>query len=65
MTIGKKDQQRDTWLDAFCPEQSCLAEEEHLAVPFLKGIDAKREGGWLEVFCPEDRCTAEAPTNVV
>ena len=65
MTIHKKDHPRDLWLDTFCPDDACLAEEEHLAVASLEAADAKRDDAWLEVFCPEDRCAAEAPTNVV
>jgi hypothetical protein len=65
MTIHKKDHPRDLWLDTFCPDDVCLAEEEHLEVASLEAADAKHDDAWLEVFCPEDRCAAEAPTNVV
>ena len=65
MTIHKKDHPRDLWLDTFCPDDACLAEEEHLEVASLEAADAKRDGAWLEGFCPEERCAAEAPTNVV
>ena len=65
MTIHKKDHPRDLWLDTFCPDDACLAEEEHLAVASLEAADTKRDEAWLEVFCPEDRCAAEAPSNIV
>jgi hypothetical protein len=65
MTIHKKDHPRDLWLDTFCPDDACLAEEEHLEIASLEAAAAKRDDAWLEVFCPEDRCAAEAPTNVV
>jgi hypothetical protein len=62
---------KDKWLNVFCPEDACLAEEEHFDAPEAKAEDSKTEdtegkdqSTWLEVFCPESSCEIEEPSQL-
>jgi len=44
------------WLEVFCPEDSCLREEERIKlVDFCEDSEEKQDL-WLEAFCPESSC---------
>jgi hypothetical protein len=65
MTIDKRSPKNDPWLGAFCPENTCLREEERLAVAPSQKDQPVDESSWLNIFCPKDRCQAETPTHAV
>ena len=65
MSTETNDYQSDPWLRVFCPEKTCLTEEEKLTEPPLEPTHVDRRGVWLGIFCPDNQCEAETPTNVV
>jgi len=65
MTRDNPKNQSDPWLGIFCPEEACLREEEHIAMPSSPASRSDDDSAWLGIFCPEDRCHAETPTQVV
>ena len=56
------DRHNDIWLDIFCPEDACLAEEERIALNTCG--KAEDRDGLLEVFCPEESCEISSPTQL-
>lgn len=51
-----------TWLKVFCPQASCLSDEEVANLPDrmrqAPGV-AGKDGLWLKVFCPDQACLTE------
>jgi hypothetical protein len=56
------DTKKDKWLDAFCPEEACLTQEERVALS--KDGSGSKESVWKETFCPEDSCEINTPSQV-
>jgi hypothetical protein len=56
------DQKNDRWLNVFCPENACLAEEERFTAPEFE--EEARQSKWLELFCPENSCEITSFTQL-
>lgn len=56
------DIKKSKWLNIFCPEDACLAEEERFSLPTCEVTEEHDE--WLEVFCPQDSCEVTSPTQL-
>ena len=52
-------EKKDAWLEAFCPQEACLSEEEKPAA--TAEDQSRKRDGWLETFCPEDSCRIDSP----
>ena len=65
MQTENSPRQGDPWLSVFCSGDTCLTEEEQIAMPSSGRPSDKTQNRWLEVFCPEDHCEADTPTRVV
>ncbi len=52
------------WMEFFCPDESCLREEERIDLPVRMVADEKKKGMWLNLFCPEDRCVIDDETDL-
>jgi hypothetical protein len=57
------DQKKDKWLQVFCPEDACMAEEERFTPPAFEEPEQKNDL-WHELFCPEDACEITSPTQL-
>ena len=57
--VDEYEEKKDEWMETFCPEESCLMEEERVDLPGKKEKDL-----WLDAFCPEMECEIESPLDV-
>ena len=54
---------KDKWLEVFCPDDACLAEEERISLPVSRE-DAEERSAWLRLFCPAHSCEVTSPTHL-
>ena len=57
------DSKKDKWLKVFCPEDTCLAEEERIALPEC-ALEEQHTSKWLELFCPDGSCEITSSTQL-
>ena len=62
--MAEENQEGGLWLEVFCPDESCLREEEHVNIPAKQASEEEGKGTWLRLFCPEDHCLLREPTDV-
>ena len=56
-TFSDKDcMDRGVWLDAFCPDDRCLREEERIELINFCKDSSKKRNLWIEAFCPKGIC---------
>ena len=53
---GSGCERKGTWLEAFCPDDSCLSEEERIKLKAFCDDSEKKRDLWRDTFCPEDSC---------
>jgi hypothetical protein len=56
------DRKEDRWLNVFCPEDTCLTDEERIALPTSQ--EAEEHSGWQELFCPQESCEVTSATQL-
>jgi hypothetical protein len=56
------DRREDKWLNVFCPDDACLTDEEHMALPTSE--QAKTRSDWQELFCPQESCEVTSATQL-
>jgi hypothetical protein len=56
------DRRQDKWLNVFCPEGTCLTDEERIALPTSE--EPKAHSEWQELFCPEESCEVTSATQL-
>jgi hypothetical protein len=52
----KNCEQRGLWLEAFCPEDRCLREEERIQIVDFCADSEEHHDLWQSAFCPEKNC---------
>ncbi len=65
MRTENSPRQGDPLLSVFHPGDTCLTEEEQIAMPSSGRPFDKPQSRWLELFCPEGSCEADTSTVVV
>ena len=55
---------RGIWLEVFCPEDSCLSEEERIKLVAFCEESGKKADLWLRAFCPNDSCEVFETTQL-
>lgn len=55
---------RGVWLELFCPDDSCLIEEERIKLVSFCEDSNSRKNFWLKVFCPDDSCEVVESTKL-
>jgi len=62
--FAKECEERGVWLEVFCPEDSCLSEEERIKLVAFCEESGKKADLWLKAFCPGDSCEVLEPTQL-
>jgi hypothetical protein len=52
------------WVEVFCPDHSCLTQEEEVSLQVRAARGEQGRGFWLNLFCPEEQCALEEPTDI-
>lgn len=60
----KTCQDRGVWLEIFCPDDTCLTEEERIDIPVFCEDPQMKKNIILELFCPGDSCEVFEPTKL-
>lgn len=60
----KTCQDRGVWLEIFCPDDACMAEEERIGIPVFCEDPKVKKNIVLELFCPGDSCEVVEPTKL-
>ena len=60
----KNCQDRGVWLELFCPDDVCMAEEERIEIPVFCEDPQVKKSIVLELFCPGDSCEVVEPTKL-
>ena len=47
---------RGIWLQVFCPDDSCLLEEERIKLRSFCDDSGEKHDLWLDTFCPDGNC---------
>jgi hypothetical protein len=60
----KSCQDRGVWLEIFCPDDACMAEEERIGIPVFCEDPKMKKRFFFELFCPEDSCLVTSPSQL-
>jgi len=52
------------WLDLFCPDDSCLRDEERINIPVFCSTPETVKDLWPDTFCPDSSCEIIEATNL-
>jgi hypothetical protein len=55
-TFAKECKDRGIWLELFCPDDACLAEEERINLPVFCENPDHDHSLWIDIFCPGGSC---------
>ena len=61
---AKSDIKEGIWLEIYCPDASCVANDGRITIPAVGAESAKEKGLWLNLFCPEGSCELNQTTDL-
>jgi len=54
--FAKECKDRGIWLELFCPDDACFAEEERIKLPVFCEHSDHKHNLWIDIFCPGGSC---------
>ena len=61
---AESDKKEGIWLEVFCPDASCVANDGRITIPAVGAESDKAKGFWLNLFCPEGSCELNQTTDL-
>jgi hypothetical protein len=52
------------WLELFCPDDACFAEEERIKLPVFCEHPDHNHSLWIDIFCPGGSCEVTEASNL-
>ena len=61
---AEADKKEGIWLEIYCPDASCVADDGRISIPAVGAEPAEAKGFWLNLFCPEGSCELNQMTDL-
>ena len=61
---AEADKKEGIWLEIYCPDASCVADDGRITIPAVGAEPAEAKGFWLNLFCPEGSCELDQMTDL-
>jgi hypothetical protein len=63
-SFEKECKDRGIWLELFCPDDTCLLEEERIKLPVFCEHPGHKHSLWIDIFCPGGSCDVHEPSKL-